>query len=91
MGAPSAAQINARAGGGGDADHEIAGGGRDFGGDFHGDFVGNYLYDAGADSQNAGNYAGGEHDADRPGNAGHLVVNFAAEMFVEIGTVQTKR
>ena len=90
MAAPSRGQINSRAGGGGDADHEIAGGRRDFGGDLHGDFVGDDLHDAGADSQNAGNYSGGEHDADRPGNAGHLVGNFAAEMFIEIGTVQTE-
>src|SRR6476620_3705097 len=57
-------QINAGAGGGGDADHEVAGGGGDLEGNLHGLVHGENLHGAGADAQESGQSARPKHYAE---------------------------
>jgi len=74
----AAGEIDAGAGGGGDADHEVTGGGGDFEGELHGLVHGEDFYGAGADAEEAGERSGAEHDSEAERDAGGGVLDFAA-------------
>src|SRR5208337_254124 len=57
-----AGEVDSGAGGGGDADHEIAGGGGNLEGDAHGLVHGEDLDRSRADAEQSGESAGAEHD-----------------------------
>ncbi len=70
----AAIEIDAGAGGGGDADHEIAGGGGDLERDLHGLIHGQHFYRSGTDAEEAGERARAEHQAESRRDALHIVV-----------------
>ena len=69
----AAIQVDAGAGGGGDADHEIAGGGGNFEGKLHGAVHGENFHCARANAQDAGQDSSCEHQAEASGNVGDVI------------------
>src|SRR5208282_6113283 len=76
----SAAEVNAGARGGSDADHEVAGGRRNFEGDPHGLIHSKYLDGSGADAEQSGKRARAEHKAEAGGNMLDVVTALACEI-----------
>ena len=76
----AAVEIDAGAGRGGDADHEIAGGGGDFERQAHGAVHGQDLHRAGADAQQAGKNAGNVHQAEAGRDVAHVVFDWPASV-----------
>src|SRR5580704_18456396 len=76
----AAVQVHARAGGRGNANHEVAGSGGDLEGNLHGLVHGQNLHGAGADAEQAGQCAGAKHDAEARGQPLNVVVPHAFEI-----------
>src|SRR5208282_3029193 len=69
----SAAEVDARTGGGGNSDHEIAGGSGDLKGDAHDAIHGDDFDSAGADTKEAGECTRAEHEAEAGRDIAHSI------------------
>ena len=84
----AAGEIDARAGGGGDADHEVAGRGRDLDRQPHRQVHRRDLHALRADAQQPADHAGDVHQRQAERRVGDAVDDLRAVRLVEVGPVQ---